>query len=308
MKRSEFIRNGMLTAGVLTTGLGAKEAFANSSPADGVFNMDYAPHQGMFQNHAGKDFLDQIKFMHDKGFRSIEDNGYLKRPVEEQEKIGKLLSQLGMRMGVFVVDGGDNWKTSLTTGKKEFKDHFVATCNRSVEAAKRCNAKYMTIVPGYFERNLPIGVQTGNVIDAFRRGAEIFEPHGLVMVMEPLSDNADLFLRNSDQSYMICKAVNSPSCKILFDMWHMQRNEGRMTQHMDWVWDEIAYFQIGDEPGRKEPTTGEVNYKFLFKHINEKAKATNRGEFILGMEHGNSIGGKEGEMKLIEAYRASDLD
>lgn len=308
MKRRDFTKN--IIAG---TGLASLPTLAYTSdrtiPANPqpVFKLKYAPHFGMFQNSAGKDEIDQLKFMHEMGFRALEDNGMMGRSPELQQKIGDTMAKLDMSMGVFVIDGGDNWKTSLATGKQEFKDVFVNTCKKAVEVAKRCNAKYMTIVPGYFERNLPIGVQTANVIDAFRRGAEIFEPHGLVMVMEPLSDNADLFLRHSDQSYMICKAVNSPSCKILFDMWHMQRNEGRMTQHMDWVWDEIAYFQIGDEPGRKEPTTGEVNYKSLFKHIHEKAKATNRGEFILGMEHGNSVGGKEGEMKVIEAYRFSDL-
>ena len=308
MKRRDFTKNIIASTGLATLPTLAKSAEkVNVASPQPVFKLKYAPHFGMFQNSAGKDEIDQLKFMHEMGFRALEDNGMMGRTPELQKKIGDTMAKLDMAMGVFVIDGGDNWKTSLTTGKQEFKDVFLKTCKNAVEVAKRCNAKYMTIVPGYFERNLPIGVQTGNVIDAFRRGAEIFEPHGLVMVMEPLSDNADLFLRNSDQSYMICKAVNSPSCKILFDMWHMQRNEGRMTQHMDWVWDEIAYFQIGDEPGRKEPTTGEVNYKFLFKHINEKAKATNRGEFILGMEHGNSIGGKEGEMKLIEAYRASDL-
>jgi hydroxypyruvate isomerase len=123
--------------------------------------------------------------------------------------------------------------------------------------------------------------------------------------MEPLSDTPDLFLQNSDQSYLICKAVNSPSCKILFDMWHMQRNEGEMTRNMDLVWDEIAYFQIGDEPGRKEPTTGEINFYFLFKHIHDKAKA-NKQEFIMGMEHGNMFPGKDGEQKLIKAYVQSD--
>ena len=52
--------------------------------------------------------MDQIKFMHDQGFRAVEDNGMLSRSVAEQEKIGKTLSDLGMTMGVFVVDGGDN--------------------------------------------------------------------------------------------------------------------------------------------------------------------------------------------------------
>jgi hydroxypyruvate isomerase len=159
----------------------------------------------------------------------------------------------------------------------------------------------MTVVPGYFERNLPIGIQTSYVIDALRKGAEIFEPHGLVMVLEPLSDNPDLFLRFSDQSYMICKAVNSPSCKILYDIYHMQKNEGHLIRNIEMCWDEIAYFQIGDNPGRKEPTTGEINYKNIFKYIYNKGY---RG--VMGMEHGNAQPGKEGELALIKAYRESD--
>ncbi|RBQ01889.1 hydroxypyruvate isomerase family protein [Pedobacter miscanthi] len=305
MKRSEFIRNSLLTAGAITTGAGLTHTFAaekqNTALSDKTFNLDYAPHQGMFENHAGKSFLDQIQFMYDKGFRSIEDNGYLGRPVEEQEKIGNLLAKLGMRMGVFVVDGGDNWKTSLTTGKKEFKDKFIETCKKSVEAAKRCNAKWLTVVPGFYERNLPYGNQFANVIDAMRAGAEIFEPHGLIMVLETLSDTPELFLQKTNETYAVCKAVKSPSCKILYDIYHMQRTEGDLIKTIDRCWDEIAYIQIGDNPGRKEPTTGEINYKNLFKHLHTKGY-----KGVMGMEHGNSKSGKEGELAVISAYRAED--
>jgi hypothetical protein len=86
----------------------------------------------------------------------------------------------------------------------------------------------MTVVPGYFARELPLGIQTGHVLDALRAGADILAPHNLTMVLEPLSDNPDLFLRTSDQGYAACRAVNSPACKILFDMYHMQKNEGHM--------------------------------------------------------------------------------
>lgn len=267
-----------------------------------TFTLNFAPHAGMFASHAGKDFVDQIKFMHDQGFRAIEDNGLLGRSTAEQEQIGKELARLGMTMGVFVVDGGDNWKTSLTTGEQGFKDVFVATCKKCVEAAKRVNAKWMTVVPGFFDRGKPMGIQTSNVVDALRRGADIFEPHGLIMVLEPLSDTPDLFMRFSDQTYALCKAVDSPSCKILYDVYHMQRNEGNLIPNIDRCWDEIAYFQIGDNPGRKEPTTGEINYKNLFKHVYDKGY---RG--VWGMEHGNAKPGKEGELALVKAYREVDV-
>lgn len=303
MKRRNFLRNGMaVAASALPVAHTVGHPKHNTIPVAKPFTLNFAPHHGMFSNHAGKDFIEQIKFMHEQGFRAIEDNGLLRRSVEEQEKIGRELSRLGMTMGVFVVDGGDNWKTSLTTGKEEFKETFVATCKKCVEAAKRVNARWMTVVPGFFDRSLPMGIQTANVVDSLRRGAEIFEPHGLIMVLEPLSDTPDLFMRFSDQTYELCKAVNSPSCKILYDVYHMQRNEGNLLPNIDLCWDEIAYFQIGDNPGRKEPTTGEINYKNLFRHVHNKGY---RG--VWGMEHGNAMPGKEGELALIQAYRECDF-
>ncbi len=306
MDRKDFLRNtaiatGAMVSGSLAASASSKNMAADNLPAGKTFNLDYAPHQGMFKNNAGNSFLDQIRYMHDQGFRSIEDNGYLNRSVEEQTQIGDLLAKLGMRMGVFVVDGGDNWKTSLTTGKKEFKDKFVATCKKSVEAAKRCNAKWLTVVPGFYERNLPYGNQFANVIDAMRAGAEIFEPHNLVMVLETLSDTPELFLQQTHETYAVCKAVNSPSCKILYDIYHMQKTEGQLIVNMNRCWDEIAYIQIGDNPGRNEPTTGEINYKNLFKHIHSKGY-----KGVMGMEHGNSKSGKEGELRVIQAYREED--
>lgn len=297
MQRRKFILNSLAAMASATL---IRPSFA-APPAAPTFRMNYAPHDGMFKNSAGVDFVDQIRFMHDQGFRAIEDNGMLDRTVAEQERIGKALSQLGMTMGVFVIEGGDNWKTSLATGKQEFLDTFVKTCKLSVETAKRVNAKWMTVVPGYFERKLPMGLQTANVVEALRRGAEILEPHGLVMVLEPLSDNPDLFLRYSDQTYAICKAVDSPSCKILYDIYHMQRNEGNLIPNIERCWSEIAYIQIGDNPGRKEPGTGEINYKNVFKYIYDKGY---RG--VMGMEHGNFSPGKEGETALIAAYRNVD--
>lgn len=297
MQRRKFLLNTLATVAGASL---FRPSFAAPAGAP-TFKMNYAPHDGMFKNSAGADFIDQIKFAADQGFRAIEDNGMLDRSVADQEKIGKTLSQLGMTMGVFVVEGGDNWKVSLTTGKQEYLDTFVKTCKQCVDVAKHVNAKWMTVVPGYFERKLPMGLQTANVVEALRRGAEIFEPHGLIMVLEPLSDNPDLFLRFSDQTYEICKSVKSPSCKILFDIYHMQRNEGNLINNIERCWSEIAYFQIGDNPGRKEPGTGEINFKNIFKYIYDKGY---RG--VMGMEHGNFGAGKEGEAALIASYRNVD--
>jgi len=291
-----------MAGAALIPGLAAFSAYQPTKESGKTFNLNYGFHEGMFAAHAGKDFIEQIKWAHDQGFRSIEDNGMMNRTPEMQAKIGDTLAKLGMQMGVFVITtDGWHWKMSLATGKQEFKDLIIRDCHTAVEVAKRCNAKHMTVVPGNFDRSLPMDIQTAHVIEALRGGAGVLEKHGLVMVLEPLSDNPDLFLRYSTQTYMICKGVNSPSCKILFDMYHMQRNEGNIIANINRTWEEIGYFQIGDNPGRKEPTTGEMNYKNIFKHIYNKGY---RG--VMGMEHGNSKPGTEGELVLIKAYRESD--
>lgn len=303
MKRSQFVRNSLLATGAVIGG-GLSPAFSNVNTRPqqtGPFNLNYGPHQGQFENHAGKDMLDQIQFAYDHGFRSIEDNGFSGRSVDEQERIGSLLAKLGMTMGVFVLDKGGNGANTLAAGNQEYVDVFLKGCRQAVELAKRCGGKFTTVVPGDFARNLPLDIQTANVIEALRRGAEILEPHGITMVLEPLSDTPNLFLRNSAQTYLICKGVNSPSCKILYDIYHMQRNEGDLIASMERCWEEIAYIQVGDNPGRREPTTGEINYKNVFKYIYDKGY---RG--VVGMEHGKSEGGKEGEVKLMAAYREVD--
>lgn len=308
MERRNFLKNTFISGAALATGA---QSFATAPlqstsfdklPGNNLFNLDYAFHDGMFRHNGGNSFLDQIKWAHEQGFRSIEDNGMMDRTPEQQKQIGDLLAKLGMRMGVFVITTDSwHWKTTLTTGKQEWIDKMLKDCRTAVEVAKKVNAKWMTVVPGNYERSLSHEMQTANVITALRKGSEILDKNGLVMVLEPLSDNPDLFLRHSHQTYMICKAVNSPACKILYDAYHMQRNEGDIIANIDKCWDEIGYLQVGDNPGRKEPTTGEMNYKNIFKHIYNKGF-----KGIVGMEHGNAQPGKEGEIALINAYREVD--
>jgi hydroxypyruvate isomerase len=161
----------------------------------------------------------------------------------------------------------------------------------------------MTVVPGHLDLRKDMNYQTQNVIETLKQAAELLEKHDLTMVLEPLNfrDHPGLFLTESPQAFQICKAVNSKSCKILFDIYHQQIQEGNLIPNIEASWNEIAYFQIGDNPGRNEPTTGEINYKNIFKYIYDKGF-----NGVLGMEHGNSLKGLEGELKLINSYKKVD--
>lgn len=291
----------MATAPIALTGLGSLRN--TKQVTEYKFQLKYAPHLGMFKHSAGDDPIDQINFMADIGFTAFEDNGMSGRTIELQNSIGETLAKRGMEMGVFVAHK-IYWKeASLTTGDQEKTEEFLNSIKNSVEVAKRVNAKWMTVVPGHLDLRKEIGYQTQNVVDTLKRACEILEPHGLTMVLEPLNymNHPGLFLTKSAQAFSICKSVCSPSCKILYDVYHQQITEGNLLPNIEQSWEEIAYFQIGDNPGRKEPTTGEINYKNIFKYIRDKGF-----NGVLGMEHGNFYKGKEGEEKVIAAYVETD--
>ena len=302
MLRRHFLNNFSLGTSSLMISNLAKE-FISPNKSSYKFNLKYAPHFGMFKNSAGDNLIDQLNYIADQGFTAFEDNNLKKRTIDNQNKMSKTMQKRGIEMGVFVAHT-IHWKEpNLASGDNNKREQFLKEIKESVEVAKRINAKWMTVVPGYKDLRLDLSYQTVNVVDSLKYACEILEPHGLIMVLEPLNflNHPGLFLTESPQAYEICKSVDSPSCKILFDIYHQQIQEGNLLPNIEKCWNEIAYFQIGDNPGRKEPNTGEINYKNIFKYI------YNRGfEGILGMEHGNSKKGRDGEIAVIEAYKKVD--
>ena len=302
--RRRFLQSSVLAgAGVALAGRGVLSADALlQTPRK--FRLNYAPHFGMFREHAGNDLVAQLEFMTAEGFKALEDNGMRDRPVAEQELIGKTLARLGMRMGVFVAHA-INWnEPTLTLGAGAARDAFLTQVKESIDIAKRVNAKWMTVVPGFIDRRPDFNYQTAKVVETLRMAAALLEPHGLIIVLEPLNtlrNHPGMFLTTIPQGYLICKAVNSPSCKILFDMYHQQITEGNLIPNIDTAWDEVAYFQVGDNPGRNEPGTGEINYRNVFRHIHGKGFTG-----VVGMEHGNSQRGRDGERHVINAYVMAD--
>lgn len=269
---------------------------------DSPFRLRYAPPLGMFEAHAGKDSLDQIRFMADHGFRAMFDNGLMGRPVAEQEAIARETARLGMAIGPFVAYA-DFSVTSFVTPDATVRDMMKEKLAAAIATAKRANVKTTLVVPGRYDQRMDWDYQTANVVEHLKWCAGMCEPAGLVMVIEPLNpkDHPGLFLTKMAQAYQIVKAVNSPSCRIVMDMYHQQITEGNILPNIDACWDAIGAFHVGDTPGRKEPGTGELNYLKIFEHIHAKGYAG-----VLCMEHGRSKAGKEGETAVIQAYRHCD--
>lgn len=272
---------------------------AASAATNHQWHMRYAPRIGMVQDLT---IPRQLEIYAENGFRAFEYNGLPRHSNQEIASFRKKMDQLKMSMGVFVVNSG-GWKGDAMVDKK-FHPGFLKDVQRAVEIHNIIGNECATVTSGLGVKHLDFKQQTDNCIEALKRAGDIVGKTKMILVLEPLNirvDHAGYFVVFSDHGREIIERTNHPNVRLLFDMYHQQISEGNLIDHLRKHWEWIAYFQVGDVPGRKEPGTGEVNWRNVFKAIHAKGY-----KGILGMEHGLSVPGEAGLKKCFDEYRQAD--
>jgi hydroxypyruvate isomerase len=272
---------------------------AAAAPAPYEYKLRYAPRIGLL---GGLSVPRQLEIYAEWGFKAFEYNGLPQHSMAEVEEFRKKREDLGLAMGVFVVNSG-GWKSDALLDKK-FHEGFLKDVHKAVELHKVIGNEAATVTSGLSVDYLSKEEQTDNCIEVLKRAGDIVAKTDLKLVLEPINSRVtgeDYFVIFSEHAHRITSAVNHPSVKILFDIYHQQISEGNVINNIRRYWDQIGYFQVGDVPGRNEPYTGEINYLNVFKAIHEKGF-----KGILGMEHGLSVDGMEGLEKCFKAYRKAD--
>jgi hydroxypyruvate isomerase len=308
LKRRDFITASLASAAALAVTRLTGEARAGgagqaATPAAAPrFRLNYAPSFGQFKAHAGTDLAAQVQFAADEGFTAMFDNGLMSRPAAEQDLIVRETRKRNMKLGPFVLLADFN-NRNFVLRDKDTRAMLLQKMRDGIETMKRTGVGQALVVPGRYDESLAWEYQTANLVDNLRACMDLCQPAGLVLVLEPLNpkNHPGLFLTRIPQAYQICKAVANPSCKIVNDIYHQQITEGNLIPNIEAGWDEIAAFHVGDNPGRNEPTSGEINYRNVFKYIHGRGY-----QGVLCMEHGQSRPGREGERAVIDAYRACD--
>ncbi|MDR1676168.1 MAG: TIM barrel protein [Tannerella sp.] len=307
MERRNFIRQaagGVLLAGL--SGMSAEAAESRASRSNGAkFTLKYAPSLGMFKQHAGKDPVDNLKFIADQGFRAAYDLGMIGRPSAEQEKIAGEAQKLGLELGQFSFK--IDWSgCTFVRNDAEIRSLLKEKMQAGLEVMRRTGIRKGLVVPGHNDPKLHPEYQTVNVIENLRICLDIIGPHGLEIVLEPLNtltSHPGLFLTRMTQAKMLCVAVGHPGCKLVDDLYHQQVTEGNLIPNLEACRDYIGSVHVADSPGRNEPTTGEINYKNIFRYLREQ-----NYDGVISLEHGQSKPGKEGEQAIINAYREVDTE
>ncbi|YCM45636.1 TIM barrel protein [Verrucomicrobiaceae bacterium 227] len=303
MNRRHF---SQLTASVAA--LAGGSALANHHEEKGkAFLAKFGPHPGLLPVGPGRndDYIAQLQFAYDLGYRGWEDNGFNGQPAAVQEKVGAFMKEKKMAFGVSVITTGA--KAMFHKPTADQLESIKKDLRRGVEVAKRSGQTFMTMLPGLWdEESMTREEQIAASVDTMKICCDIVEEHGIVLAQEPLSHGiggGQPLIRSFEDGHLLCKLVNRKSCKLLADFFHEGQigNGDKLVENAEKVWDQVCYIQYGDSPGRKEPGTGKLDMGAVTKFLRKK-----KYEGVIGMEHGASKGGQEGLDALMTAYRKID--
>lgn len=300
MKRRNFTKATI--AGFLAGPGSLSALLAAEDTKAAPFKSFFAPSPDMVPRGL-KSYKDKMQYAYDQGFRAWEDNWLMRQDRKVWEVVGEFCKDKKMKMGVSVITAGKGYDFSNLTEKQS--KELDADIKLGVEMAKITGHNVVTYVPGN-RNDMERDAQILKVVDTIKRHCDMVEEHGVVLCNEPVSHKmfkGEPLLQTFAHGHALCKAVNRKSCKLLADFYH----EGEMgmgdklIENAEAVWDEVAYVQYGDSPGRKEPGTGKLDYVKVTKWLREKGYTG-----VIGMEHKIKGKGKPGRDALIAAYRKID--
>lgn len=217
-------------------------------------------------------FLERFQAAKDDGFEFVEFWSWTDKDLDAvraaAEKAGTGIS-------------GFNGDAELSLIDPEQREDYLAFLRRSVEAAKRVGARSLTIhsnglgdggtVVNHYD-GLSDTVKLCAMFDTLKECAKIAEESGVLMNLEPLNvttDHVGNFLQTTRMAAEMTRLIGSSRLKVLYDVYHMQLNEGSLCDNIRAYGDQFGHIHVADAPGRHEPGTGEINYARVFACLEE---------------------------------------
>lgn len=166
-------------------------------------------------------------------------------------------------------------------------DTFVNGLTETIEACRMLGTRSIITQTGNAIDGTPREKQKDTMVETLKRCAPLLERAGVTLELEPLNglvNHPGHFLQRSDEAVEIIDRVGSSHVKIVFDVYHQQITEGNVIRNATQYIERISHFHIADNPGRKQPGTGELNYVNILKAI----RGTGFDGFV-GLECGYTI-------------------
>ena len=217
-------------------------------------------------------FLERFQAAKDDGFEFVEFWSWTDKDLDAVKAAAEKAG-----IGISGFNGDADYSLIDPTHKEKYLDFL----RQSVAAAQKVGARSVTIhsnalgeggivVNHYTE--LSDTVKLCSMYDMLLECAKIAEESGINMNLEPLNittDHVGNFLATTRMAAEITRLIGSPRLRVLYDVYHMQLNEGSLCDNIKLYGDQFGHIHVADAPGRHEPGTGEINYSRVYKALEE---------------------------------------
>ena len=217
-------------------------------------------------------FLDRFQAAKDDGFEYVEFWGWTDKDLDAVKAAAE-------KAGIGI--SGFNGDADYSLIDPSHKEKYLEYLKKSVAAAQKIGAKSVTIHSNALgEGGLVVEsypdvsdtIKICSMFDMLKECAKIAEESGIRMNLEALNittDHVGNFLATTQMAAEMTRLIGSPMLKVLYDVYHMQLNEGCICDTIKAYGDQFGHIHVADAPGRHEPGTGEINYAKVFDCLYE---------------------------------------
>ena len=214
------------------------------------------------------DFLERFDRAARAGFGAVE---YMFPYQYSSDQLAEMLERNGLAQALFNLpagswDKGERGIALLPERKNEFREGT----SRAIAYAKALHCSRLNCLVG-LTPDIPIERARDTLIGNLKFAAEALAREKIMLLIESLNTNdiPNFYLSSTAGVLDLMKDVNHPNLFYQYDVYHMQVMEGNLTETIRKNIGIIGHIQIADNPGRHEPGTGEINFRNLFRFIDE---------------------------------------
>jgi len=212
-------------------------------------------------------FLDRFGAAARAGFRGVEFWSPYEFPADE---IAARLSEYGQTAVLFNLPMGDDKRgerglACLPDRVEEFRQGVEL----AVEYANALKCPTVNCLAGVPTAAIKMAEARRALIDNMRYAAERLAEAGVAMAFEPLNrfDSPGFYVTRTSRAIDLINETGSPNIKLQYDVYHMQRMEGDVAATIERLLPRIGHIQIAGNPGRHEPSVGEINFRYLIERL-----------------------------------------
>lgn len=209
-------------------------------------------------------FLDRFQAAAEAGFKGVE---YLFPYAFDKDALAERLVKYGLVQVLHNLPAG-NWEG----GERGIACHpdrvgeFQDGVGRAIEYATALGCKQVNCLAGIAPANVDADTVHATFVANLRFAAARLKEAGIRLLVEPINtyDIPGFYLCRSAQTIDILDEVGASNAYLQYDIYHLQRMEGELAATIERLLPRIAHIQLADNPGRHEPGSGEINYRYLF--------------------------------------------